>query len=594
MVEMGRFVLRLEIVSLAMSFISLVCCRLILLVLEAGIDIDLGMIKLIGTRGIMIAVVGSFLPVILAAGIALALGYEGMAVLAAGCTFAPTSLGIAMNVLRQSNIVNTPVGQLIVAAAIIDDMIALVILSQLQAFTSDSVSFVDIVIPVLSAVGFLLVGGALAVSVLPQAIDMFLLNKADGLGGESRGWTSLAIMFTLLLLFMPMTYYAKASPLMGAFLAGLVFCSNHDAHQMFVSQFKRLIQWLLRIFFAASIGFQVPIGSFASSSVVLHGAVFTLALLGKILTGFMVPNFSRTHRFTSTHMRDCLVVGFSMMAEGEFAFVIAVFAVSNGMMSKEQYASVVLAVLVSTIIAPFCLRYTVARFNRNLEKTLKQASTDEGGSKLEQGIRKHTALFYRIQTKSLSAWGLQMKLMEELTLLDLEVIDHRSWHDRESDRDLINEVFVQDLKGLEAASDPYERDRIIEARAEEITSVLSAVIDQPEAAVRTQRWIPNLPEGCFDQHVSITEHIARAAHHAMQKRENKETTSMLADGQNYASMGDPGYQQSDNQSMNHLDSTFEGRLEGFFRHDSVQHGSAVYHPYQSREGVELAVFDSLS
>ena len=98
--------------------------RLILLVLEAGIDIDLTTLRLIGSRGLIIAVVGTFLPVALAFGVAYILGYRGAAAIAAGCTFAPTSLGIAMNVLRRSGIVNTPVGQLIVAAAIIDDMIA--------------------------------------------------------------------------------------------------------------------------------------------------------------------------------------------------------------------------------------------------------------------------------------------------------------------------------------------------------------------------------------------------------------------------------------------------------------------------------------
>lgn len=130
---------------------------------------------------------------------------------------------------------------------------SVVILSQLQAFTSENVTLIDIFIPVASAVGFLLIGGALAVSVLPSAIDRFILSRTDSVE-VSRGWVSMAVMFSLLLLFMPMTYYGKASPLMGAFLAGLVFCSNAEAHHEFVHQFKRVMQWLLRIFFAASIG----------------------------------------------------------------------------------------------------------------------------------------------------------------------------------------------------------------------------------------------------------------------------------------------------------------------------------------------------
>ena len=64
---------------------------------------------------------------------AFALGVDTKGAIAAGASFGPTSLGIAMNILRAGKMVNTPVGQLIVAAAVIDDMIALVILSQVRS-----------------------------------------------------------------------------------------------------------------------------------------------------------------------------------------------------------------------------------------------------------------------------------------------------------------------------------------------------------------------------------------------------------------------------------------------------------------------------
>jgi Kef-type K+ transport system membrane component KefB len=82
---------------------------------------------------------------------------------------------------------------------------------------------------------------------------------------------------------MPATHYAKASYLMGAFLAGLTFCSSDGLHHIFVRQFKRLLQWLMRIFFAASIGFQVPVKDFSDSTVIWQGLVFTFALVGKIV-----------------------------------------------------------------------------------------------------------------------------------------------------------------------------------------------------------------------------------------------------------------------------------------------------------------------
>ena len=92
-------------------------------------------LKLIGTRGLMVAVVGSILSIAFGFVITVALfGVDDMkANIAAGATFGPTSLGIALNILRSGNVLNTPVGQMIVSAAVIDDMIALIILSQLES-----------------------------------------------------------------------------------------------------------------------------------------------------------------------------------------------------------------------------------------------------------------------------------------------------------------------------------------------------------------------------------------------------------------------------------------------------------------------------
>ena len=157
----------------------------------------------------------------------------------------------------------------------------------------------------------------------------------------------------------------------GAFIAGLSFCTNHEVHVQFVRQFKRLLQWLMRIFFAASIGFQVPLADFGQGHVLWKGAVFTLALIGKLVVGFMVPNFTPSKHFTGIHLRDCLMTGLSMAAEGEFAFVIAVYSVDQGLIDKDMYAAVVLAVLLSTIVPPFLLRYTISFYNKKAEETVQ-------------------------------------------------------------------------------------------------------------------------------------------------------------------------------------------------------------------------------
>jgi Kef-type K+ transport system membrane component KefB len=84
---------------------------LILLVVEAGLDVDLQMLRTIGPRGVGVAVTGTLLPVAIASAVgAGALGLGPTAALAAGCTLAPTSMGIALNVLKRGQVQKSPKG----------------------------------------------------------------------------------------------------------------------------------------------------------------------------------------------------------------------------------------------------------------------------------------------------------------------------------------------------------------------------------------------------------------------------------------------------------------------------------------------------
>lgn len=491
------------------AFVLLGEVGLVLLVVEAGIDVDVSTLKLIGTRGLIIAVIGSVLPISL--GIIIAIIINGTdnikESIAAGATFGPTSVGVALSILRSGGVLNTPVGQLIISAAVIDDMIALIVLSQLESLAG-TIDAASILIPVVSAVAFLSIGGYIAIFVVPPIVHKYVHPKIKE---EHIGKAELGIMFGILLFMMPATFYAKASYLMGGFIAGLAFCTSHDLHVEFVRQLKRLMQWLLRIFFAASIGFQVPIKDLFTGTVIWKGLVFCLALSGKLLAGFLVPNFNQSRAFTGPHLRDCLITGFALAAEGEFAFVIAVFSVSEGLISEELYAAVVLAVLLSTIVPPFLLRFTIGYYNRktaealknladqelernhNLDSTLsvEKPSTSEREDDLVGAIRNKTAVFLCIQTQSEGRWGLMNNLMANLAKLGLEVIDHRAWHPRGIDATLVNEVYAKDTLELGAGQTSQ---KVLETRMEEIRVHLEKVLDQPEAKVKIQRWFPGVVE----------------------------------------------------------------------------------------------------
>lgn len=417
-------------------------------------------------------------------------------------------------------------------------------------------------IPIVSALAFLSVGGYLAVFVLPKFFDQLILDHIPS--SSSRDWMSLCIMSALVLMLLPATYYCKASPLMGAFLAGLAFCSNEGAHHMFVSQCKRPMQWLLRIFFAASIGFQVPIKMFGQPVVILQGAVLTMALLGKVLVGFMAPNFSGAP-FRDSHLRDCLVIGFSMAAEGEFAFVIAAFAVSNQMITQELYASIVLAVLVSTIVAPFSLRAVISYYDTRMKQNLTNDIGMEYTASLEEGIRQQTTVFYCLQLKTSPAWGIQAKIIEALASLQLDVVDYRSWHPRHSPL-LINEIYAKDLSLT--TNDKVEIVKIVDQRVDLIQRVLrDDVIKQPSAAVNVQRWFPER----YLMPIDETQSDSSSDDNHMNVRLIQATTSALTDSMREQEL--TRYRPMESQEKkpdptgHHWEQEFAGRLDGLIRHD---------------------------
>ena len=106
---------------------------LLLLVLEAGLEVDLAMLKQIGGKGLVVAVVGSALP--LGIGTALAFWVARIDIIeafAVGASLAPTSMAIALNILKVGKQLHTPCGQLIIAAAVIDDVVALILLSMIK------------------------------------------------------------------------------------------------------------------------------------------------------------------------------------------------------------------------------------------------------------------------------------------------------------------------------------------------------------------------------------------------------------------------------------------------------------------------------
>lgn len=385
---------------------------LLLLVLEAGLEVDLAMLKQIGGKGLVVAVVGSALP--LGIGTALAFWVARIDIIeafAVGASLAPTSMAIALNILKVGKQLHTPCGQLIIAAAVIDDVVALILLSMIKALQNDPLSPTDFVIPIASSAAFTLAIGGFAVVGMPRLTKIPVIKKHS----ESETFVNIAF-FTLFLLaigLMNATFYGKSSFLLGAFLAGLCFCTVGKIQAVWHSQVKRIETWMLRIFFSCSVAFKVPVKDLWTLEVVGFAALLLVALLGKVVTGVFGPSPPQVLFPKPTVF---FTIGCAMSAWGEFAFVVANTSLDLGIMKPDTFASVVLAVVASAVISPWALSLTLL---------IAQKERDRIHHELNMSVRRTGAehKYLEVDICCVNRWGLVDGLIDKFHKLDLSVLD---------------------------------------------------------------------------------------------------------------------------------------------------------------------------
>mmetsp|Transcript_18256 Transcript_18256/g.22343 ORF Transcript_18256/g.22343 Transcript_18256/m.22343 type:complete len:783 (+) Transcript_18256:8-2356(+) len=416
---------------------------LIFLILGAGIELDVAQLKQTGTRAVSIAFVGSMVPLFTGVGIAYAtksgLGIKGA--IAVGASFAPTSSGVAASALGSGGMYDTPVGRLIMASCVVDDIIGLIVLSTFQVLVKDDPKIIEYFIPLISSCGFLLVLGVPAVTFLPRFIEKKFMPIFPE---KHRDMAMFGLLFSMLMGYMQMLNYTKASYLTGAFLAGASFSQVDGAYEKFKHHTNSIKEWLLRIFFAATIGFQVPVELLSEAYVI--GVGFTLwasCVAIKSLVAFFVPRFEETEKgaIYDPYKRDVLVTGLAMTCRGEFSFIIAAFALSEGVIDANMYAAVVLAVLISAITSPFMLMRGIDHFKALQEKQLQ--ATDPLKSNGD-GTMMPLHLHIHLETKGV--WSLLERLQTEMHDLGLVVEDYRTTNTRGLDPTIISDIYVRDTK----------------------------------------------------------------------------------------------------------------------------------------------------
>jgi Kef-type K+ transport system membrane component KefB len=314
-----------------------------LLLFEVGLKSDLHSFLKVGWAAAAVATIGVVTPFVLGYGLALLLHMSQIQAIFVGATLTATSVGFSARVLDDLGKLNTPEGNIILGAAVIDDILGLVILSVIMGLAgAGTLSWLDVTRTAVVAVLFL----GLAILVGIRYVHWFtrLVNRMN-----SRGRLVMAAMI-LVLLFGYVAELLHVAALIGAFAAGLVL-TRTEHHAPIEDTIKPVADIFVPIFFvligaAVDLSLLNPFNAQNWPILLLAGGLTVVAVLGKLAAGLGAGG--RVNRWA---------VGSGMLPRGEVGLIFAGVGLSSAVISTAEYGAILVVVAVTTLLSPLLLKW---------------------------------------------------------------------------------------------------------------------------------------------------------------------------------------------------------------------------------------------
>lgn len=265
-------------------------------------------------------------------------------------TATATSVGITARVLKDLNRVVCIEGQVVLGAAVIDDVLGLLILAVVSALvTTGSVNAMDVVWITTKATLFLVGLAVVGHLGLPRLITFTRNFDSSGLMG--------AITFSMCFGCAYIADRVGLAPIVGAFAAGIILDDVHfkrfqDARTYSLEQLVKPVADLFVPVFFVLMGLNVKLATFASPTIIGGALILTaLAVLGKIVSGVFLGKLPI----------DKLAVGLGMIPRGEVGLIFASIGSSLNVINGEEYAMIVFMVMATTLITPSLLQWRLKK-----------------------------------------------------------------------------------------------------------------------------------------------------------------------------------------------------------------------------------------
>lgn len=335
----------------------------ILLMFSAGLETDLKELMKTGPIAFLIACAGVFVPLV--GGTLLYMGFYGAApwgsekfytAVFIGVIMTATSVSITVQSLRELGKLKGKVGTTILSAAIIDDVIGIVVLTFVVGFKSPDSNPGKVVISTVLFFIFAIIVGYISYRVF---------KWVDGKYPHTRRIPIAGLAYCLALSYIAERYFGIAD-ITGAYVAGIILCSIRDSD--YIAEKMDINSYMLfgPVFFA-SIGLKTNIDNLNGEILLFSIAFVAVALLCKIIgCGLM----AKACRFKT---EDALKIGVGMMTRGEVALIVSQKGLSVGLLDPVYFTSVILLIIVSSISTPIILKLIYARDEKEEAKRDNQA-----------------------------------------------------------------------------------------------------------------------------------------------------------------------------------------------------------------------------
>jgi len=309
------------------------------LLFRVGLEVKSSEMMQVGGIGLLVAVAGVIVPFVLGWGILELWGAPRIEAIFTGAAMVATSVGITAQVLAAKKLLSAQASKVILAAAVIDDVLGLIVLAVVSSMARGEMNYLDLGLTAALAIGFTVLVARLGTGAMRRLVPRVqkMMNLA-----EAEFALAMSLLFALSLL----AVYAGVAAIVGAFLAGMALSETVEQR---VRELTSGVTEVLVPFFLAGVGMQLDLSAFSTpANIALAGIIFVAAVLSKLVgCGLGALQLGK---------KDALRVGLGMIPRGEVGMVIAQIGLGFGVIAQNVYGVIVFMSVATTLAAPPLLK----------------------------------------------------------------------------------------------------------------------------------------------------------------------------------------------------------------------------------------------